>query len=400
MVFNFISSLTITELMLFIPVLVTLNVAFLGLYHLTVLDRRIKKVNNTLLIQARNAMLLSLLVTTTIALSGITTGTSALVFSIISNALTTCFIYQIYESNFSDNKSAIRLNRNIFITLILIIALTSLLIFNEPETKWLRGRSSQILLMYFSLASIFVGIRNWQENNSAQRSLTVIWVITVLLFIVYVVMYTPEIPAAFVALSFLVLTTTLLLGFLLASVSSLNLQLIQSISDLSEIDWLTGLKNRRFFFKHVHSLISLANRQNLPCTVAIFDLDDFKIVNDTYGHDAGDNVLKAFALSMKETFRNHTLLARWGGEEFLAFFPMTSVADAEEAIARFQAMGQDPQIEYEGSPVPISFSVGVADCSSRESLEDSIKEADRALYQAKSNGKNQIKLSPDQHERL
>lgn len=395
MVFDFISSLTVTELMLFIPLVVTLNVAFLGLYHLTVLDRRIKKVNNTLLIQARNAMVLSLLVTIAIALSGITTGTSALFFSILSNALTTCFIYQIYESNFSENKAAIRLNRNIFITLIFIIALLSLLLFNDPETKSLRGRSSQALLLYFSLASIFIGVRNWHKNNSAQRSLTTIWVITVLLFLVYVVMYTPEIPVAFVALSFLVLTTTLLLGFLLASVSSLNLQLIQSISDLSEIDWLTGLKNRRFFFKHVYSLISLANRQNLPCTVAIFDLDDFKTVNDTYGHDVGDKVLKAFALSMKQAFRNHTLLTRWGGEEFLAFFPMTNLADAEGAITRFQLKAQDLHVNHDGSLLAVSFSVGIADCSSEAFLEDSIKEADRALYQAKLSGKNQIKLSTD-----
>ncbi|SMF97678.1 diguanylate cyclase (GGDEF) domain-containing protein [Methylomagnum ishizawai] len=174
-----------------------------------------------------------------------------------------------------------------------------------------------------------------------------------------------------------------------------NLDLLEYIKNLKFIasrDFLTGLYNRQHFFDVGEKLFSRAYRMQKATVVALTDIDYFKKINDTYGHDIGDLVLKKVGAMLKASFRATDLVARYGGEEFCFLLPNIEPGQAQgifEAIRR--------KIESEllvlpgGEILQITTSIGV--CSSLEpSLEEALSKADKMLYQAKRNGRNQVML--------
>jgi len=167
----------------------------------------------------------------------------------------------------------------------------------------------------------------------------------------------------------------------------------KKILELTRIDPLTGLANRRFFSERIQEMISLANRRSQPLSLIMTDIDHFKRVNDTWGHDAGDRVLKAYATLMKTRTRAEDLVARFGGEEFIILMPLADVHEAFAYAERIRCAIAKADLLESGDSVTASF--GVAGLFFDETGDDIIKRADTALYQAKASGRNRIVIAPD-----
>lgn len=161
-------------------------------------------------------------------------------------------------------------------------------------------------------------------------------------------------------------------------------------------DPLTGLHNRRYLFAMAPGLLELARRQGSPLCVVLMDLDHFKLLNDTYGHDAGDIVLKRFSTLLAQMLRKSDVVVRHGGEEFVAVMPDLDGEGAGIMLARLLEAFQSERQEVGRRRLPCgSFSAGIAVFPRHGStLEQLLTRADRGLYAAKNHGRARIELAP------
>ncbi|MBQ4133310.1 MAG: diguanylate cyclase [Desulfovibrionaceae bacterium] len=157
---------------------------------------------------------------------------------------------------------------------------------------------------------------------------------------------------------------------------------------LAQTDALTGLHNRRHFDARLGEVVSISTRYSLPFCLVMADIDYFKKVNDNFGHDAGDKVLKDFAAVLLAGCRSGDYVMRFGGEEFVLILPMTSKHDARVVSERIRTVAHERCVLPDGSYITVSL--GVAEFIKGESPDQLIKRADDALYQAKANGRNQV----------
>jgi diguanylate cyclase (GGDEF)-like protein len=166
----------------------------------------------------------------------------------------------------------------------------------------------------------------------------------------------------------------------------------EALSQLAQTDPLTGLLNRRGFDELSQLLLTAARRSNQPLSVMMVDVDHFKRVNDSLGHEVGDEVLKYLASALRERLRASDLVARYGGEEFMALLPNTNEAGAHQiADALVRSIANDHSNVF-GS---ITVSMGVATIQANTSdLASLLRRADAALYQAKGSGRNQVCAAP------
>lgn len=161
---------------------------------------------------------------------------------------------------------------------------------------------------------------------------------------------------------------------------------------LATTDELTGLYNRRMFKELCNKEISRAERHHKSFSLAIFDIDYFKNINDTHGHDIGDFVLKTMAQLCMEQIRQDDSLARWGGEEFVLLLPNTALREAVELCERLR----QTIAEYNFSQLPqITVSFGLTEFVPEDDIESLVKKADQALYAAKESGRNKLSLTPN-----
>lgn len=163
---------------------------------------------------------------------------------------------------------------------------------------------------------------------------------------------------------------------------------MKQLKDAAERDVLTGLRNRRGFLDTVRPMML----EKGPATIAVLDIDRFKAVNDDYGHDRGDLLLTDFADSLVAELRRSDISARWGGEEFIVFFPDTTNKQAAEILERLQAaMRRTPAFQLDDRV--ISFSCGIAEVCGYADLAPATRRADRSMYQAKKNGRSRILIA-------
>lgn len=170
------------------------------------------------------------------------------------------------------------------------------------------------------------------------------------------------------------------------------------LEQLANKDGLTGLMNRRHFMQVAEVELQRAQRYRRPVTVAMADLDYFKKLNDTYGHAAGDTVLRTFADLVREALRQSDLVCRYGGEEFAFLFPEIDPGDAAKLAERLRMRCAETDIALpDGRSVKVTVSIGLADASECP-IEIALKRADEALYDAKHLGRNTIVLAGEHAE--
>jgi len=163
----------------------------------------------------------------------------------------------------------------------------------------------------------------------------------------------------------------------------------------AERDPLTRLRNRRAFDAALDGEAARFRRYVRPLSVLLVDLDHFKQINDTHGHEAGDAVLQLVARTLEHELRDNDLPARFGGEEFVVLLPETDRSHAQDAAERLRRAIEALDFSWQGRPIPIRASIGVASCPEcADSPHDLIRAADEALYEAKENGRNQVRVAP------
>jgi diguanylate cyclase (GGDEF)-like protein len=172
-------------------------------------------------------------------------------------------------------------------------------------------------------------------------------------------------------------------------------ELYHQVEELSLRDTLTGLYNRRFLYNNINELLQLAVRQQSPLSFVLIDIDDFKPVNDTYGHLAGDYILKDMSNHLKGFFRKSDFVIRYGGEEFLIVMFNSDHMQAEQTLENLRNSINSRVLRYMNTYLHITVSVGIASCRfdsnfNTVNLEKLIAEADAAMYDSKTHGKNRI----------
>ncbi len=162
--------------------------------------------------------------------------------------------------------------------------------------------------------------------------------------------------------------------------------------ELAITDALTGLHNRRYMERHIGGLVEQATAHGKPLAVLMLDVDHFKAINDTYGHDAGDEVLREFALRIRRSIRGLDLACRYGGEEFLVIMPETDLSAAALVAERLRRTiaGEPFAIERGQRAMDVTISVGIAALAGGDDPASVLKRADAALYRAKRDGRNRV----------
>lgn len=191
----------------------------------------------------------------------------------------------------------------------------------------------------------------------------------------------------------LISTTLWTFGFILM----VNQRLGKELEDQAGTDILTGLKNRRYFLNAAQSEAKRAVRHKYALALALIDLDNFKTINDTFGHPVGDEALVIFADRCRSSIRETDLLSRFGGDEFALLLPQTSLAQALFALERVREAIIEKPFYLNGTAYSVTVSVGIA-CASAGSVfsfDDLVIRTDKVLYRAKEAGRNRITIEAD-----
>ena len=156
----------------------------------------------------------------------------------------------------------------------------------------------------------------------------------------------------------------------------------------AETDSLTGLYNRKYAFSHLNEAIGNAHQYSTNISILMVDIDFFKKVNDTHGHQAGDEVLKQVSTAITKTLRDHDIVGRYGGEEYIVGLINTSSELAHQVAERMRQIVADTSIIINEQTISVTVSIGMTSLCKEDNLNDLIKRSDTALYSAKDAGRN------------
>jgi diguanylate cyclase (GGDEF)-like protein len=174
-----------------------------------------------------------------------------------------------------------------------------------------------------------------------------------------------------------------------------SIHLERELYFMATYDMLTGLLSRNAFFSHLQVLHDIVARNKSPMSIACIDIDDFKKINDNYGHAAGDEVLKAFGVLIKNVVRKSDLVGRIGGDEFSLVLPYTGIAEARQLAENIRAIAANTQVNYGNVKIQFTLSIGIsqADTLAPVLINEILVPSDKALYQAKQSGRNCVVMS-------
>jgi len=164
--------------------------------------------------------------------------------------------------------------------------------------------------------------------------------------------------------------------------------LLEKLEIIARTDFLTGLMNRRYMTQQIKEKVDDLKEKQSKITFILADIDDFKNVNDTYGHNCGDLVLKEVAGMMKSVIGEENAIARWGGEEFLLMLPEFNLEDGKIIAERIRQGMENSDFSYQGKMLSLTMTLGVAEFDRNLGIDASIKNADDALYKGKHKSKN------------
>ncbi|QOY94408.1 GGDEF domain-containing protein [Massilia sp. UMI-21] len=196
-----------------------------------------------------------------------------------------------------------------------------------------------------------------------------------------------------------------LAGYLLMIVNGFGFLLLCKEKDdaemvrLATVDCLTGLPNRHAFLERAEHARQAALRQRQPLALAMMDLDHFKQINDRFGHATGDEALRVFARTVRETLRAHETIGRLGGEEFAMVLPGADLAAALAAAERLRQAVRHATVITSGTPYTMTVSIGVVVLDPNETLGMALARADHALYAAKSGGRDRVEAGAPMQQR-
>lgn len=168
----------------------------------------------------------------------------------------------------------------------------------------------------------------------------------------------------------------------------------EALRKLATLDPLTGVLARSGLAEQGHRLVSEARRYRRPLSALLLDMDQFKAINDSLGHAAGDQVLRHVAAHARRVLRGEDVLGRLGGDEFVALLPSTDAAGARVVAERLRQALHEAHTLYRGEELPVPLSIGVAELRPEEGLDALLQRADQAMYQAKRAGGDRVALSP------
>ena len=170
---------------------------------------------------------------------------------------------------------------------------------------------------------------------------------------------------------------------------------LKETEEKASIDFLTKVANRASFDRALSDMMKDFNEKSYPFALLMIDIDDFKKINDTYGHRAGDKVLRDLAKEIRSLLRARDVVARYGGEEFAVILPGSSFGQAIRIAERIRKSVEKMMIIHDDKTIPVTVSIGVA--AARKGIDETllIEMADKALYLAKRSGKNQVKTDLD-----
>jgi diguanylate cyclase (GGDEF)-like protein/PAS domain S-box-containing protein len=174
-----------------------------------------------------------------------------------------------------------------------------------------------------------------------------------------------------------------------------NASLYEKTVDMAFTDAMTGVYNRRYLMEELKRELSRANRNKTSFSIINMDIDNLKTINDRYGHNNGDRLLKEFGSIIQNTSRKTDIAARIGGDEFILLASESNSDQASIAARRILAAANTRKIDIKGEQVGISVSIGIAEYPAHgATIEEILNKADKSMYEAKKNGKNQIRTSP------
>jgi diguanylate cyclase (GGDEF)-like protein len=170
------------------------------------------------------------------------------------------------------------------------------------------------------------------------------------------------------------------------------LEQVRQLQELVYLDPLTRIANRRFLQATLEARIAERGRYGWPFGIIMMDVDHFKAVNDTYGHEVGDRVLKTVARTLRAATRSYDVVGRWGGEEFLAVVANATAADLASVGERYRALVESSDVPLDGVSLRVTISAGAAVAQDTDDAASAVERADRLLYMSKTNGRNRVTL--------
>ncbi|WP_107811785.1 diguanylate cyclase [Campylobacter concisus] len=168
---------------------------------------------------------------------------------------------------------------------------------------------------------------------------------------------------------------------------------INKIANFANRDFLTGVYNRRFFYSDVEEYIQAAEETNESYAFAMIDVDYFKKINDTYGHDGGDRILKSIAKILNDNTKGSDIVARFGGEEFCVVLKKISREEAVKFFVNLRAKVAENEVVIKKQKIRVTISIGVSFGNGHCEIDDMLEACDSALYTAKENGRNRVEIA-------
>ena len=187
-----------------------------------------------------------------------------------------------------------------------------------------------------------------------------------------------------------IISALIILSTIIIALGLNGLRLNRLLKDLSQTDALSGLYNRRYMNKKLEEEVSKYQRYKTPFSILLLDIDYFKEINDTYGHDKGDFVIKEISVLMQKNIRNSDICARWGGEEFLILAPNSDLTSAIKLANNLKELIENFNFEMSSS---VTVSIGVSSIDTHLEQDGLLKLVDNALYKAKEKGRNRVEIA-------